>query len=280
MGARKELHYQIADQNITVEVEASAAELLRGRHHDFLNPHLDSAGFRIVARASTKIADATNLDLPRLKRQGSTLRIYQSQLFALRVNLETKEGVLHYRPCTTDRVTGGPHGIRGALRNLLAFLLPQREGLLLHASAVITDQGCVAFVGPSGAGKTTLCSMFGEETIFNDEVIALTDIMSDARLHSTPFSGKLDTPRSRRSAPLSACFTLEKSPNTNIHALSPAQVFRGLSGCVLLPSGDQTLEKLAFDLTEKLSNRVSCACLSFRPKSAEVITTIKNYLAA
>lgn len=61
-----------------------------------------------------------------------------------------------------------------ALRNLATHLRPKEAGLVLHASAVYRNSGCVAFIGSKGAGKTTalLESMLlhGAQGVSNDRI--------------------------------------------------------------------------------------------------------------
>jgi len=58
----------------------------------------------------------------------------------------------------------------------LATLLHQRGALPLHASAVVVDRKCVAFVGPCGAGKSTICAFLAQRgyAVASDDVLAIS----------------------------------------------------------------------------------------------------------
>jgi hypothetical protein len=48
------------------------------------------------------------------------------------------------------------------LDQVIPLILSRREPLVLHASAVLTSRGAIAFVGKSGQGKSTLAASFGQ----------------------------------------------------------------------------------------------------------------------
>jgi hypothetical protein len=48
------------------------------------------------------------------------------------------------------------------LDQVIPLILSRREPLVLHASAVLTPQGAIAFVGKSGQGKSTLAACFAQ----------------------------------------------------------------------------------------------------------------------
>jgi hypothetical protein len=48
------------------------------------------------------------------------------------------------------------------LDQVIPLILSRREPLVLHASAVLTSRGAIAFVGRSGQGKSTLAASFGQ----------------------------------------------------------------------------------------------------------------------
>jgi hypothetical protein len=68
---------------------------------------------------------------------------------------------------------------------ILGFLLHHRDYLTIHASAVETDGGTIAFVGPKGTGKSTTASFFYTQghRLISDDLIACRPSSTDAPLH-------------------------------------------------------------------------------------------------
>jgi hypothetical protein len=67
--------------------------------------------------------------------------------------------------------------VRGLLLGaVLSVLMHQRGMLALHASAILSSQGAVLFLGSSGAGKSTLLTAFLERgyRMLSDDVIGLS----------------------------------------------------------------------------------------------------------
>lgn len=61
------------------------------------------------------------------------------------------------------------------LDQVVPMLLSRQESLVLHASAVLTPQGVIAFVGKSGQGKSTLAACFGQSgfRLISDDYLVL-----------------------------------------------------------------------------------------------------------
>jgi len=59
--------------------------------------------------------------------------------------------------------------------NAMAIILHQRGFFVMHASAVLTEHGAVAFAGESGFGKSTTAASFGQRgfTILSDDIVSL-----------------------------------------------------------------------------------------------------------
>ncbi len=78
------------------------------------------------------------------------------------------------------------------LRIVLSLVLPTRDAMLLHGAGIrFHGSGC-AFLGRSGAGKTTLCRKAPRPDVFNDELVVLArDPRVGWRLYGSPFWGEM-----------------------------------------------------------------------------------------
>lgn len=61
------------------------------------------------------------------------------------------------------------------LDQIVPLVLSRRESLVLHASAILTAEGVIAFVGKSGLGKSTLAACFGQDgfSLISDDYLVL-----------------------------------------------------------------------------------------------------------
>lgn len=104
----------------------------------------------------------------------------------------TKHGYLIRFPGVADflldpdgrRVQGRPDGRATSRRiahvlldHALPLALSLRQKTVLHASAVVTEDGCCLFTGPSGSGKSTLAASFlaGGAKLLGDDCVILTE---------------------------------------------------------------------------------------------------------
>ncbi len=64
------------------------------------------------------------------------------------------------------------------LDQVVPLVLSRRESLVLHASAILTPQGVIGFVGKSGQGKSTLAACFGQSgfRLLSDDYLVLRKI--------------------------------------------------------------------------------------------------------
>ncbi len=67
------------------------------------------------------------------------------------------------------------------LDQIVPLVLSRRESLVLHASAILTPQGVIAFVGRSGQGKSTLAACFGQSgfRLLSDDYLVLHKRVDD-----------------------------------------------------------------------------------------------------
>lgn len=146
----------------------------------------------------------------------------------------------------------------------------EHSGLLLHASGVVIRGAGHIFVGPSGAGKTTVARLAtGYGQVVSDEnVIARLDV-DGPKLVSTPFWG-FSTPqdlvvRDRIEAPLRAVYILAQTPGFERSRLSSGQ-----AALALLDSEKVAVERPQsasawLAVAERLVTRVPIYRLGFRP---------------
>lgn len=148
---------------------------------------------------------------------------------------------------------------------LTAWLVRGKKGLILHGSAVSMDGMGHAFVGPSGAGKTTLallCRGHARAEVLNDERIVLWREPGGWRAGGSPWVGEGHVV-SPLTAPLARLCLLKKSVSNRFSRL-PARdaVPRILPEC-FLPLWDARLMSGLLEAAAGLAEDVPCGELEF-----------------
>jgi hypothetical protein len=64
---------------------------------------------------------------------------------------------------------------------VIPLILSRREPLVLHASAILTNHGAIAFIGTSGQGKSTLAASHGQlgYPLISDDYLVLREVGED-----------------------------------------------------------------------------------------------------
>ncbi|GAB4581997.1 MAG: hypothetical protein Fur0022_47490 [Anaerolineales bacterium] len=97
-------------------------------------------------------------------------------------------------------------------------------GLLFHAAGIVRAEKAYAFLGHSGAGKTTISRLSGEEHVMNDDLILLYPTSPGWSVYSTPFfNPKQVTPCSVFQAPLAGLYCLAKDSQVYLEKVSSGQ---------------------------------------------------------
>jgi hypothetical protein len=151
-------------------------------------------------------------------------------------------------------------------------LLPERHGLMLHACGVADGQRGMLFVGPSGAGKTTMARLWsnsGEASVLNDEYCIVRTTKVQLWLHSTPWVGSGGF-CSFGKVPLKEVFFIEHGKETECVALTEIEAISRLMSQAFLPVWDKTKMQLVLDTCVNLVQSVSCCRLSFVPDESVV----------
>lgn len=116
--------------------------------------------------------------------------------------------------------------VAGAVRVALAMVAPQLGGLLVHGAALVapglsgaSDGRGVVFLGPSGAGKTTITRRLPGWRVLADDAVLVHPMAGGFAVTGTPVPGRERLPRRGESVPLAALVHLDK--DADAVALTP-----------------------------------------------------------
>lgn len=147
---------------------------------------------------------------------------------------------------------------------LMARLLGQRGGLVMHAASALEGDRAILLVGHSGAGKSTLAELaesVGAQILSDDRTIITFD--KAPTCWGTPWHGTY-----RRGAPesarIAAILLLVQAPQNRVVPLSPARAFQELFVRLIQPTVEPSEIEAAADSTLSLVNQVHVAELHFR----------------
>lgn len=155
------------------------------------------------------------------------------------------------------------------LRVLVAYRLLAAGGVVLHSAGVTAGDGAFLFLGPSGAGKTTLSRLSEARghTVLSDDMNALLpgpDSGGPPRVVKLPFTGDLGA---RQEAfpplPLRGLLRLEKGPEDGLKPLSPVQTLALLFACSPFVNADPHRRDRLFGVLAGLARAAPGRVLTF-----------------
>jgi hypothetical protein len=166
------------------------------------------------------------------------------------------------------------------LRVLVAYRLLAEGGVVLHSAGVTAatssetaetspDDGAFLFLGPSGAGKTTLSRMSEERghTVLSDDLNALLpgpEPGSAPRVVKLPFTGDLgDRREAHPPRPLRGLLKLEKGFADRLRPLSPGETLALLFACSPFVNADPYREEPLLDVLAGLAQAAPGSVLTF-----------------
>lgn len=159
----------------------------------------------IVFRHGSVVTLDPDAENPYIQTSGDLVYINLPDIARFLINAG-REVTMDIEPAVDARL------VRAYIQGLvMGVLLSKRGFLTFHASAVTIGKACVAFVGKSGAGKSTTAAFFhaAGHAMMTDDILALTPI--DSELIAVPGFPRLQL------MPDSAEF-LGESPKTGIDA--------------------------------------------------------------
>jgi len=161
---------------------------------------------------------------------------------------------------------------------ILARILADRQGGILHSGGVILEKQGLLFVGHSDAGKSTLVTLLKETAeILCDDRIIIRHQAGGCRIYGTWSHG--DVPLvSPKSAPLKAILFLRQARDNQALRLSDRRkIIRGLLACLVKPLATADWWHRMLTLMPLIATAAPCYILEF-DKSGRVVDVLKGML--
>jgi len=152
------------------------------------------------------------------------------------------------------------------LRVIYSLVLPQEDGIAIHASSLMKWGKAYLFPGRSGTGKTTLVRLSPEATLLTDEISIVRGIGVNPVAFGTPFHGDLEIPGENISAPIRGIYFPVKDKRNYLERLSPKRALEKLLPNIVFFGQDQELLRKVFHLSCELVISLPCYDLHFRPE--------------
>lgn len=157
-------------------------------------------------------------------------------------------------------------------------LLLQHHGLLLHASLIQYAGQAIAFVGPSGVGKSTQAALWHDclgAEILNGDRAALRRTATGWMAYGSPYAGTSGIYKNS-GAPLTAVVVLQQASENHLCRLNAAEAFRHLYPEASVHHWDKAFVAQATDLCLHLLTDVPVYRLDCRPDADAVHLTKKG----
>ncbi len=160
-----------------------------------------------------------------------------------------------------------PYAVDSVLRIVHTLLLATREGMLIHAASAVRGGRAFLFVGPSGAGKTTIARLAPPDaTLLTDEISYVRHVDGRYVAFGTPFAGELGHAGAPIAAPIAAIYRLEQRSDHVVAPLNRADAVRLLMRNALFFAEDAVLAGALLDTSCRIAAAVPCHRLGFAPE--------------
>jgi hypothetical protein len=163
---------------------------------------------------------------------------------------------------------------------MMIHLLAQGRGLLLHACAVKDGTNGLLFAGVSGAGKSTMASLWSEQlraTILSDDRVILQKKGEKIWIFGTPWHGDARAV-SPLGVPLKHIFILTHAGQNQVAPLTPSELAVRLFVRSFPTYWDQAGINYSLELLDQTCQQVLGGELGFTPDSG-IINFVREYVA-
>jgi len=159
-------------------------------------------------------------------------------------------------------------------------ILALKNGMIIHAAGFIINELCFLFPGKSGAGKSTISKLFGDNEQFeclSDDRMIIREIDGGFNGYGTPWPGDAGISVNKY-APVSGFFFLNKDRSNSIKRLSPAEAIEKLIPVASIPWYQSDLLSIALQFTDKLISNIPAYELSFN-QGSEVVNVLEEFIS-
>lgn len=153
------------------------------------------------------------------------------------------------------------------LRVLVAYRLLATGGALVHSAGVVEEGRAYLFLGPSGAGKTSVgrLARSAGRTVLSDDMNAVVAASrtSGFQVERLPFAGDLGQTDRGEVYPLGGLLRLQKGPEVHLEDLSPARALAGVLSCCPFVNADPHRREVLEENLEAVLAAVPAGRLTF-----------------
>jgi hypothetical protein len=174
--------------------------------------------------------------------------------------------------CEKKELGGSPekqiidNPVRYPLDQILLINCLLGKGLLIHAAGITINGKGFLFAGISGAGKSTICSLFqdsGVNTILSDDRMVVRKSRHDFLMYGTPWAGDAGIAVNESEA-LQGVFFLKHSSENRIRKLTPEESLDKFFKVASLPWYDKKDLQRSLDFCDDLLKEIKMYELNFR----------------
>ena len=167
-----------------------------------------------------------------------------------------------------------PYTIDILLMVTFIYSAASHNAVLLHASCVKLGEKAVAFIGQSGAGKSTHSQLWlnhipGTSLLNDDQPAVRIHDNGEIIIYGTPWSGKTPCYKQEK-ATLQGMVRMIQAPYNKITPLSPVFFFKELLSSSSMMRADSSTFKLITSTLSKIASSISSFMLENRPEKEAV----------
>ncbi len=210
----RELRIEVANHIIGLNIEETFQTPFIKNYAVFLSAGLPEIYLDVELSPDVPLLEGSG---PRLESHDKLITVVSEYLIGS-LDLKTKSGKIKINP------TYFLHSLGTFLRNIFTLLaVLEDNGIVLHAVGIVRDEEVCIFIGPSGAGKTTVAKLSEGKVILSDDLVLMKKIDNEFMVFPTPDWGdKQIGSRENKPYRINSMFRLIKDKMVYLEEFLPA----------------------------------------------------------